>query len=172
MRRASGLLAATATAALLASGALHAAKNLRLDPVENVIAPTFELPGLDGETWNNDALAGKVWIVNFWATWCAPCVEEIPAMNAAWASIQDDGVGMLAINAGEGAEAVEAFMQKIPIDFPVVLGDGATTLPNWGLQALPSTLILDANGQVVFAALGPRDWDDETLLDTVRDLVE
>ena len=63
-------------------------------------------------------------------------------------------------------------MRDIPIDFPVLLGDGATTMPNWQLRALPSTLIVDKEGRIVYAALGPRDWDDEELLDRIRDLAD
>ena len=132
--------------------------------------PDFELASLDGESWNVDALAGKPWIINFWASWCAPCVEEMPAMNRAWADVQDDGIGMLAINAGESVVAIKTFLDKIPVDFEILLGDGQT-LPEWTVRALPTTVVVDSSGKVVFEALGPREWDDPALLDRVRALV-
>ncbi len=132
--------------------------------------PDFELASLDGQTFNKSTLAGKPWIVNFWASWCGPCIEEIPAMNRAWEAVEPDGIGMLAINAGEGQEAIETFLAKVPVDFEVILGDG-DTLPDWNVVALPTTVVVDANGQVVFEALGPREWDDPQLLDRVRALI-
>lgn len=132
--------------------------------------PEFSLPALDETLWTPDTLKGKPWVINFWATWCPPCIEEIPSMNAAYEILEPQGIGMLAINAGEGALAVEAFLQKIPIEFPNVLGD-ADSLPNWSVKALPTTIVVDAEGRVVYEALGPREWDDEALLQHVIDLL-
>jgi len=91
-------------------------------------------------------------------------------MNAAYEILKPHGIGMLAINAGEGALAVESFLQKISIDFPNVLGD-QNTLLNWSVKALPTTIVVDADGRVVYEALGPREWDDEKLLQNVIDLL-
>ena len=132
--------------------------------------PDFQLPALDQTLWNAQALKGKPWVINFWATWCPPCIEEIPSMNAAYDILEPQGIGMLAINAGEGALAVETFLEKIAIDFPNVLGD-ADTLINWSVRALPTTIVINADGEVVYEALGPREWDDEQLLQQVVDLL-
>lgn len=136
-----------------------------LDSAERPL-PEFELPALDASAWQPERLEGRPWVINFWATWCPPCIEEIPAMNRAWQALEPQGVGMLAINAGEGEAAVQAFMQKVAIDFPVLLG-ATDTLANWKIRALPTTLVIDASGQVVYEALGPREWDDEALLQQV-----
>ena len=132
--------------------------------------PEFQLAALDQTLWNAQALKGKPWVINFWATWCPPCIEEIPSMNAAYDILEPQGIGMLAINAGEGALAVETFLEKIAIDFPNVLGD-ADTLINWSVRALPTTIVINADGEVVYEALGPREWDDEQLLQQVVDLL-
>ena len=132
--------------------------------------PDFQLPALDQTMWNAQTLKGKPWVINFWATWCPPCIEEIPSMNAAYDILEPQGIGMLAINAGEGALAVETFLEKIAIDFPNVLGD-ADTLINWSVRALPTTIVINADGEVVYEALGPREWDDEQLLQQVVDLL-
>ena len=132
--------------------------------------PAFSLPALDDTLWTPESLEGKPWVINFWATWCPPCIEEIPSMNAAYAVLEPQGVGMLAVNAGEGALAVEAFLQKISIEFPNVLGD-MDSLSNWSIKALPTTIVVDADGQVVYEALGPREWDDDALLQRVIDLL-
>lgn len=141
----------------------------RLSEVDRAL-PTFELLELDDSVWNAESLQGKPWVINFWATWCPPCIEEIPSMNAAYEFLEPKGVGMLAINAGEGAIAVETFFDKIAIDFPNIMGD-ADSLPNWSIRALPTTIVVDATGKIVFEALGPREWDDEQLLQRVVDLL-
>lgn len=87
-------------------------------------------------------------------------------MNEAWAVLEPQGIGMLAINAGEGEEAVTDFLKKVPIDFPILLGD-INTLANWSVRALPTTLIIDASGKVIYEALGPREWNDEALLQRI-----
>jgi thiol-disulfide isomerase/thioredoxin len=140
-----------------------------LTPVERVV-PEFSLVGTDNKKWDAESLSGKYWVVNFWATWCPPCIEEIPSMNKAWAVLEPAGIGMLAINAGEGRAAVEEFLDKISIDFPTLLGN-MDTLPNWAARALPTTLVIDASGRVVFEALGPREWDSPELLQQIVDLL-
>lgn len=132
--------------------------------------PSFALASLDNSEWSIDSLQGKPWVINFWATWCPPCIEELPSMNAAFDILEPQGVGMLAINAGEGADAVGVFLQKVAIDFPNVLGDG-NTLPNWSVRALPTTIVIDAEGNVVYEAIGPREWDDPRLLYKVLQLL-
>jgi len=132
--------------------------------------PVFSLPSIDEGQWNTESLAGKPWVVNFWATWCPPCIEEIPSMNAGWAVLSEQGIGMLAINAGEGEEAVREFLDKIPIDFPTLLGD-ADSLSNWSVIGLPTTIVINVDGKVVYEAQGPREWDDEALLQKVIDLL-
>ena len=142
-----------------------------MQPVEERVPVPGAFVDDGGAPVRLESLRGRLVLLNFWATWCAPCVEELPAMNAAWAALEGEGVGMLAINAGEARETVEAFLERVPVDFPVALGDAARTLPDWSVRVLPTTLVLDASGRVVYEALGPRDWDAEALLDRVRALV-
>ena len=133
--------------------------------------PAFSLENvITGKEVGSDSFAGKSLLVTFFATWCPPCIEEIPSMNAAWEVLEKKGYGMLAINAGEGRPAVEIFLDKIPIDFPVLLGDN-NSLPNWSVRALPTTIIVNADGEVIFEALGPREWDDEALLERLVNLM-
>ena len=158
-------------ALLLALSAASAGAQQLLTEIDRPL-PKFALEsvGADNESWQVDKLAGKPWVINFWATWCPPCIEEIPSMNAAWEKLEPEGIGMLAINAGEGRAAVENFLDKIPIDFPSLLGD-SNTLPNWSVRALPTTIVVNANGVVVYQALGPREWDDDELLERIINLL-
>ena len=146
--------------------------NALLSPVTRD-TPTFELLGADGTLWNNEALKGKPWIVNFWAVWCAPCIKEIPSMNRAWEKVSDKGVGMLAINIGEDAQGIQDFLTEhnLTIDFPVVIGDKTKTLGNWSVANLPASIIIDVNGNLVYEAIGPREWDEDVILKPITDLV-
>lgn len=141
-----------------------------MNPADRAL-PDFDLQSLDGGSLTPESLQGKPWIINFWASWCGPCVEEIPAMNRAWEAVEPDGIGMLAINAGESLGAIQTFLAKVPVDFEVLLGK-ADTLPNWTIRALPTTLVVDRNGRIVYEVFGPREWDDPELLDQVRALLD
>ena len=154
---------------VVAEGGEKRAPEQLLSSIERTV-PAFELPSIDNTLWTVDTLQGKPWVINFWATWCTPCIEEIPSMNAAFEVLEPLGIGMLAINAGEGTEAVEEFLAKIAIDFPNILGN-ADTLPNWSVKALPTTIVVNADGDIVYEALGPREWDDEQLLQQVVELL-
>ncbi|MBX2839000.1 MAG: TlpA family protein disulfide reductase [Gammaproteobacteria bacterium] len=138
---------------------LPAYSTVLLNEVDREV-PQYSLPDTQGKLWTSEAMQGKPYIVNFWASWCPPCVEELPAMNSLWKKLEPHGVGMLAINAGEGLPAVNEFLTRIPIDFPVLIGDGRS-LNQWQGRAMPSTYIIDGAGRVVYEAIGPREWDDE-----------
>lgn len=146
----------------------HAIAEVQLNAVERDV-PNFELREVDGASWNQDQLVGKPYIVNFWASWCPPCVEELPALNRLWAVLESKGVGMLAINAAEGSDTVELFIQKIAIDFPVILGT-SRSLTNWGGRALPTTLVINRTGQIIYEAAGPREWDDAEFIELILSL--
>lgn len=131
--------------------------------------PPFSLQGVNGELYEPETLEGKTWLINFWAVWCAPCLEELPSLNRAWAKLQDHDVGMLAINIGEDADKIELFLKDndLRIDFPIVIGDKIRTLGNWSARALPHTVVVSPQGKVVFEAVGPREWDDQRLIDAI-----
>ncbi len=131
--------------------------------------PPFSLSGVEGEIYNPEELKGKTWLINFWAVWCAPCLEELPSLNKAWEKLQKQDVGMLAINIGEDAEKIEKFLadNDLQIDFPIVIGDKIRTLGNWSARALPHTVVVSPEGKVVYEAIGPREWDDQRIIDAI-----
>ncbi len=136
--------------------------------------PDFSLQGVDGTVYNTKNLQGKTWLINFWAVWCAPCLEELPALNNAWAQLKEQNVGMLAINIGEEADAIETFLTEnnLTIDFPIVVGDKIRSLGNWSGRALPHTVVVAPNGRVVYEAAGAREWDEQRYIDAVVALNE
>ncbi len=133
--------------------------------------PAFQLSDLNDRTHRLSDYRGRVVIVNFWASWCVPCRRELPSMNRAWELLQPEGVVMLGINLDEEPQAVRAFLHDFPIDFPVLLDRGGRMSRQWQVRGLPTTFVLNAQGEVVYKAIGEREWDDEQLLQQVRALL-
>ena len=152
----------------------HASANQPLlVPVDRDL-PTFDLEGANGEVWNNDALQGKPWLINFWAVWCAPCLDELPALNETWSVLKEKNVGMLAVNIGDDADSIKLFLHKhdLKIDFPIVIGDKYKTLGNWSAITLPYTVIVSPEGKIVYEASGPREWADPFFIDAITGLLD
>jgi thiol:disulfide interchange protein DsbD len=104
---------------------------------------------LDGKPLDAAAMAGKVVVVNFWATWCVPCVQEIPGFNALHKEYAAKGLAVVGVSMDEeGREAVDPFLKKHPIDYAVALGTDEHTA-KFGLEALPVTLVFDRSGKQI-----------------------
>ncbi len=135
-----------------------------------VPAPALGLPDLQNRIWKTESLKGQPAIINFWATWCPPCRAEMPSMERAWEQIKDEGIQMLAINYGEEIDTVDTFLLEFPMSIPVLLDTTGKTGNTWPFRALPTTFILDSEGNIVYQATGPREWDSKGILDKVRAL--
>ena len=133
-------------------------------------APDFSLPDVNGDLHHMTDYLGKPVIVNFWATWCPPCREEMPSMNRAWQVVQNEDIAMLAINVGEDEDTVFTFTADYPVDFTLLLDESGEIVEQWGVLGLPTTLVVDPQGRIVYRAVGGRAWDDPALLDRVRAL--
>ncbi len=133
-------------------------------------APEFLLRDMNEKIKELDDYRGKPIIINFWATWCPPCREELPSMNRAWGKIKDEGIQMLAINIGEDEEAISSFTKNYPIDFTILLDESSEEISNWSIRGLPTTFVLDPQGHVIYRAVGGREWDNKKILDMVRAL--
>ena len=134
------------------------------------LAPDFQLTDLDGNSFSLQALRGKVLIVNFWATWCPPCREEMPSMQRAWERLDKAQVLLLAINVGEDEDVIFRFTADYPVDFPLLLDQDAKVAQSWPVKGLPTTFVVDPQGRLVYRAIGSREWDDPELLALVRAL--
>lgn len=127
--------------------------------VVNFPAPDFALQDLDGNTVSLDDYAGRPVFINFWATWCIPCIQELPAFEA-FIDEQDE-VAVLAINFGESPEEVRTFFEGIGIEnIPTVLDSGLNVKNSFGVQNLPTTFLIDAEGVVRYMKLGEMTIDE------------
>ena len=132
--------------------------------VINFRAPDFELPLLDGVTLVSPAdYAGRTLFLNFWATWCAPCVRELPALEefVATHTVADVGPALLTINLGETAAEVSSFLAEIGVaNLPVALDINQVVKRDYGVQNLPTTYVIDTSGMVRFLKLGEMKYEE------------
>lgn len=130
-------------------------------------AQPFKLIDVNNKLHQLANYEGKILIVNFWASWCTPCLEEIPAMNRAYMQLKDKNVAMLAINFGEDKQTVNQFLKKYPIDFDVLLDESSAMSKDWKINALPTTVIINPRSEIIDTLLGPREWDSEEIISAV-----
>jgi peroxiredoxin len=130
-------------------------------------APNFTLQDTQDNTHSLSDYRGKVVILNFWATWCKPCREEMPSMQRAWEQVRDQGVVLLAVNWEEDKETIAVFTDKYPVDFPILMDKDGSVVKQWEVKGLPTTYVIDPQGRAVYRVVGEREWDDPDLLKTV-----
>jgi thiol-disulfide isomerase/thioredoxin len=119
----------------------------------------FTLKTPEGKSVTLSQLKGKVVFLNFWATWCGPCRVEMPGMEALHRRYREEGLEFVAVDIMENAVQVRDFMKNSNYTFPVLLDPHGSVSTSYGIQALPSTYILDRDGKIIFFALGARNWD-------------
>ncbi len=132
--------------------------------VVNFAAPDFKLPLLDGVTLVSPSdYAGRPLFLNFWATWCAPCVRELPALEefVARQAEYPDGPALLTINLGEPAAVISSFLDGIGIsNLPVAMDINEVVKRDYGVQNLPTTFIIDGQGEIRYMKLGEMTSED------------
>ncbi len=109
-------------------------------------APDFTLPAASGEWVSLSDYRGQVVLVNFWATWCPPCKAEMPTINTFYQTHRHEGFVVLAVNAQEDAQTVNAFMEAHGFSFPVLLDQQAEVMNRYHVRGLPTTFIIDREG--------------------------
>ncbi len=148
------------------------AGNALLRPYPTALqAPALQLPALDDSRRDLADLRGRVVLVNFWATWCPPCVEEIPSLQRLYRRLHAEGLEILAVDVGESAESMRDFLRDKPIDFPVLMDQDGAALRRWGIYAFPTTLVLDRRHRIRYAVFGAFDWSSDEVVDTLTPLL-
>lgn len=126
---------------------------------EPIPAPVLMLEAVDGRPLHLGDLKGNVVFLNFWATWCMPCRQEMPAMERLYRDYRERGLAVVAVNFKEPRDQVQAFLKQLHLTFPAVLDPGGTTALAFVVRGLPVTYLLARDGRVLWRAIGSRDWD-------------
>ena len=122
-------------------------------------APDFTLTDMQGQKVTLSQFRGKVVVLNFWATWCPPCREEMPSMERLYRNLESQGLVLLAVNIEKnGKTAVSKFLQKTPYTFPILLDDESVVQNTYGVFRFPESFIIDRNGVVIDKVIGGRNW--------------
>jgi thiol-disulfide isomerase/thioredoxin len=146
-------VAATAQAASLQTGKLLAPESANVAPLE--------LRDMAGKLHRLSDYRGKVVLVNFWASWCEPCRQEMPSMRALkqrMDSISKDAFVVLAVNHGENEIRIASFLQEYPLDFPVLLDPFGEVWRAWKPKLLPASFLIGRDGRLRYRVLGELDW--------------
>lgn len=134
-------------------------------------APGLRLASLRHGEIDLRALAGQVVLVNFWATWCPPCIEEIPSLQRLYRRLGPQGLEILAVDVGESVEVMQRFLADKPVDFPVLMDRDGEALRRWGVYAFPTTLVVDRRQRLRYAVFGAFDWSSDEVIETLRPLL-
>ena len=135
-------------------------------------APGFDLLDLDGRSQSLDDAAGRVRLINFWATWCKPCEDEMPAMENLYQQLAGEGFELIAISVDEDEEAVRQFQERLQLSFTILLDPQQEVAESYQTYRFPETFLIDGSGQIVERYVGPKPWDDEAYVQRVRRLLQ
>ena len=137
----------------------------------NPLPPGMRLADLDGVRHDLAELRQRVVVVNFWASWCPPCVREMPSMQRLKEKMAGRPFTILAVNMAESNAEVRAFIDKIKIDFPVLMDRDGAMLKRWKVIVFPTSFIIDPAGRIRYAALGELEWDSPEVLEKLTELM-
>lgn len=138
--------------------------------------PKTQLKTLKGKDFDLASTEGEVVLVNFWATWCGPCIEEIPSLNRLVARMEGKPFRVVAVNIGETPKAIDEFLKQlgdtgISLDFPVLLDEKGKSVRDWKVYAYPSNYLLNKAGNIKYAYRGALEWDAPHIVETIESML-
>lgn len=122
-------------------------------------APDLVFKSYEGKNYKLSDLRGKVVILNFWASWCPPCREEIPSMDAVYKELKNKGLVIVAVSINQGGKKdIDQFKRELPFSFPVALDPEAKAAKTYRVTSIPTTFIIDRQGKIADKGVGAVDW--------------
>lgn len=133
-------------------------------------APELELRALDGPAHRLADYRGKVVLVNFWATWCEPCRDEMPAMQRLKEKLAGRPFTVLAVNLDEPEARIRSFLSQVKVDFTVLLDPGRKAARSWNARILPASFLIGPDGRIRYSIVGEIDWDHARVVSRIAEL--
>jgi peroxiredoxin len=134
--------------------------------------PPLELVDLEGKRHRLADYRGSAVVVNFWATWCVPCRDEMPSLERLRASLEGRPFVILAVNLAEPDSRVRKFLQAMPLGFPVLMDRDAAVAKAWQAKLLPATYVIGPDGAIRYRHLGELDWSRPEVRAQIVDLMK
>lgn len=134
-------------------------------------APDFSIRTDNGLTVSPASFGGRLLVLNFWATWCPPCIEEMPSLDQMQQQLKDSGVVVLGISVDEDEAAYRRFLERTPVSFLTARDPDARISSLYGTYRYPETYVINQQGKVVQKIIGPTEWTDERMLAYLRSLL-
>ncbi len=136
------------------------------------MAPDFALPARDGGEVRLSELKGQVVMINFWATWCGPCRQEMPLLQQIHAKYEPLGFTMLGVNVEPDSAAAQTWLKGMPVSFPILFDRKSQVSSSFGVEAMPSSVLIDREGHVRHVHRGYKPGDEAVYTDLIRGLVK
>ena len=134
-------------------------------------APPLELHDLSGKLHRLADYRGHAVLVNFWATWCEPCRDEMPSMQRLKARMAGKPFVVLAVNVAESENRIDEFLRKMPLDFTILHDRNSAALKAWRVKGLPASFLVAPDGRVRYSVIGDYDWSGDAAVQTVTELM-
>lgn len=133
--------------------------------------PALALKDLDGKQHQLADYRGKVVVLNFWATWCGPCVQEMPSLQNLAKRMSGEQFALLTVNFGEKPARIKPFLKKIRVDLPVLVDPDMRVSRSWVTKGLPTTFIIGPDQKIKYRLLGEMKWDAPAVEQKIRQLL-
>jgi peroxiredoxin len=137
----------------------------------DVQAPAFTLQSVDGKTVSLAQFKGDVVMINFWASWCGPCRQEMPLLDSIYKQYKDMGFVLLGVNVEPDAHSANAWLSKTPVSYPILYDPKSQVSQLYQVQAMPTTVIVDRQGIVRFVHNGYVPGDENQYMNSIRALI-
>ncbi len=154
---------------MLVAFSVDAAEFRKLDAVK---PPPLVLKDINGTPHDLKALKGNVVLVNFWATWCPPCREEMPSMQRLKEKMVGRPFVMLGVDSAEPPEGLDGFLDLVKVDFTVLFDSDGVATKRWKVYGLPTSFLIDKQGNIRYTLTGTKEWDQGEAISLIETMLQ
>ena len=133
---------------------------------------TFKLKDLKERTHSLGDYRGKVVLINFWASWCLPCLQEMPSMKTLADKLENSSFVLLTLNTSDSSRRIRETLKRLRLELTVLQDNKGKTTKAWQVEVLPTSFLLDRNGEVRYRVVGPVEWDDADVILKIKQLIQ